>query len=151
MGRNDSKKRTADVRPVDGRKNVRSGESIRTRNDEMKKLQVGIVSRTENTILIEYMKDGVTKRCHIPASVVITNEGLDPSVVDMGVPYGIPFETIFQPSPVTGKQFENAMHVNGIWTYEEMISSPNVILGILQSLYGEDIGSLIAKSKSYRR
>ena len=84
-----------------------------------------------DSVLVEYIDSNKRiQRCYIPQEEV--EQGLvDPKVLDMGIPYGEDWESLFSKYRLDVALLSETLHKNGIWTIDDFRNNGNKILGIL--------------------
>lgn len=99
---------------------------------------VRVIEQRGPSVVVEY--GGGMKRCIIPAEEV-TSGGVDPATLEMGAPYGIPWESVLTLS-ATPQQLADELRRNGIWTVADLESNPQAAFGAIQAVYGVDLAAL---------
>lgn len=107
---------------------------------KVKQISVRIVKATQENTIVEFMLGGLLQRATIP-TVEVHNEKVSDDVLLAGIPYGTPWE--FLDLKTTSIQLANALRMAGIWSYENAVSKPNVVISALQAAYGVDLAALL--------
>ena len=114
-----------------------------------KPVEVTTVKSGNETALVETVKDGKLCRHVIPLAA-LTDKGVLPSVLKLGVKYGIPWEQELKLSATVEKLASN-MRKAGLWTADDVLGNYNKVLGVLQATYGVDLGKISQVAYSYRK
>lgn len=120
------------------------------------KVRVKVVENRGPSVLVEYQEkagekgEKVTlKRCVVPFAAVDEDGKVDAGILELGVPYGIPWESVIVLS-ATPEALAEALRANGIWTYSDIEANPNAVLGAIQAVYGVDLGRLVQAARNYK-
>ncbi len=103
--------------------------------------QVRLIRATGKAALVEWVHQGKLNRAVVPLDA-IQDGAVTNNVLAAAIPYGVAWEEIefHRPSPA---QIANALREAGIWTREDLFANPNKAIGVLQAIYGVDLGALI--------
>jgi hypothetical protein len=105
-------------------------------------VSVRLVEQRGESAVVEYDKAGVgLYRVIVPADAIVEDQASETDL-DMGVPYGLPWESIAVLS-ATGASLANALRVRGIWTLADLERNQPAAFGAIQSVYGVDLAALI--------
>lgn len=105
-------------------------------------MKVKIVSQLGKSVVVEWVDDGMPRRCVLPASSVAT-EYVSEEELLRGVDVGVPWDEI--ELKATSRDLCAALRNCGIWTIEDLRSKPDVVVGVLQALYRVDYQTLLRK------
>jgi hypothetical protein len=112
-------------------------------------MKTKLIRRQDNIAIIEVYDDGQYSRVIVPSNTVADNGRVSPEVVDMGIPYGCPWEEMVTLT-ATPEAIANELRRRGIYTAEDMLSNQRVVLAVVQSIYGVDAQALIKAAVEYR-
>jgi len=105
-----------------------------------KLIPVRVISAQSDNALVEFTMGGIFQRATIPTAELEGDKAPD-DVLIAGIPYGVPWEFVeLSASPIV---LANTLRANGVWTYQQAISSPNKIVAVLQTVYGVDLAALL--------
>ena len=107
---------------------------------KVKQIPVRIVKATQDNTLVEFTLGGLIQRATIPTAEIHDEKAPD-EVLAAGIPYGIPWE--FIELHLKSSDLANALRISGIWTYEDALRNPNLIVSALQAVYGVDLAALL--------
>ena len=114
--------------------------------DELKVKQkrpipVRVLSLSPAAAVVEWSEKGALKRATLQAKD-LQGDSVDPDVLATAIPYGLAWEEVKFNQPTTA-QVANALRAAGIWTKHDLFTRPQAAVGVLQALYGIDLGALI--------
>ena len=105
-------------------------------------LEVTVISLTGAAALVEWQdKEKRLRRATIPAAEVVETGKATEAVLEAGVPYGVAWHKV-EVAGATPQAIEDALHIAGIWTKEDLFTKAATAIGVLQSLYQVDLGAL---------
>jgi len=103
---------------------------------------VTVVDVRGDSAVVEFIKPDVgISRAVIPVSEIVDGQARE-SVLEMGVPYGLPWEAIAVLS-ATPETLARALRERGIWTLADLTHNQPAAFGAIQSVYGVDLAALI--------
>jgi hypothetical protein len=113
-------------------------------------MKVRTVRQSGEASLIEYERDDRSiGRVYVPTSLV-TGEEIDPAVVEMGVPYGLPWEELLdQRVTPEARAAADALRRRGIWTGDDLRRNPNEAAAVLITAYRGWLHRLLAVSEEF--
>jgi hypothetical protein len=113
------------------------------------KTEVKIISRTGNSVLVEYIANELPIRKFVPASKV-SDGFVDDVVLEQGIPYGYPWRDV--KLTFKGDRFEKEMRNAGLWTVQDVMKYPQKLWSALNATFADDVSNIIevAKSESKR-
>jgi len=100
----------------------------------MIKIKARKIKRKGSAVLLEYSQDGVLKRSIVSSKDIEGFKEVDSNIVipenllDQGIPYGIPWELMVMSYTITPLIVSEKLHSLGIWTYEDAISKPQLVM-----------------------
>jgi len=106
----------------------------------IKLLPVRVMSITGKSALVEWVDKGGVHRASLPADKV--GEKVDQELLDAAPSYGVPWADL-PIKPFTGKELQAALYAAGLWTAEDVMTRPQVVIGALQGLLWLHLGSLV--------
>jgi hypothetical protein len=106
----------------------------------IKLLPVRVMSITGKSALVEWVDKGGVHRASLPADKV--GEKVDQELLDAAPPFGVPWAEL-PIKPFTGKELQAALYAAGLWTAEDVMTRPQVVIGALQGLLWLHLGSLV--------
>lgn len=97
--------------------------------------------RTEaKSALVEWVRDGVVKRAYVPRDEI--KEGTcSESVLAVGIPYGIPWAKLIQPT-FDPELLEAELHRRGIWNVDDLRTHGQHVLGAINRATGINLSTL---------
>jgi len=63
--------------------------------------------------------------------------------VEMGIPYGVDWAAVIPGRTVMPSDFARELHKVGIWTPQDAMASPNVVISAIQAVYGIDLAAIL--------
>lgn len=116
------------------------------------KIAYTIITQDDKTALVEFAQDERAKRVVIPVSEIKKeNEGqLDESVLNAGIPYGLPFEDIIELAPNFKQSIADELHNRGIWTAEDMRTFALVVHQAVMRAAGVEASRIIQLVLDYQ-
>lgn len=122
--------------------------NTKTTETEEVKVPYVLIQSEDKTSLVEAKVDGQMVRVFIPTHKLTPDE-LPVSLLNAGIPYGVPFEEIFE-AQASGEAVAKAMHDNGVWTVEDMRNRPEDAIAALQAAYRLDFAMLIKAAEEQK-
>jgi hypothetical protein len=113
------------------------------------RVPVSLVGRYGPSVLVEWVIDGRSKRAVIPAQAIAHDGTADRAELDLGVPYGLPWESLVTPT-VTADTVAECLRRAGIWTAADLNAKPQAALGALQAAYMVDLGALLTAASNHK-
>ena len=111
------------------------------------KIAVTVIKASDKSSLVEFIKDGNIQRVYIPSHMI--DDGMvEDETLEIGIPYGIPWETLLTPS-ATPASLAKALRSAGIWTLEDVQRKPSEVSGALQTAYGIDRAMLLEVARNF--
>jgi len=107
---------------------------------EMQKIQVIIIRRKGESILVQYTREDTLQRCTIPVAQ-LDNNLVDDQVLQAGIPYGYPWEDIQLTFDM--KKFMNELHQVDIWTAEDLLKSPQKLWSALRAALADSLSNVL--------
>jgi hypothetical protein len=113
------------------------------------KVQVRVIgSNLQASTLVELSVPGKLQRFVVPSSSV--KDGLiDEEELEMGVPYGIPWETALPPLRVKVEDLAHELRLRDIWTAEDALRNPQAVYGALQAVYGVELSTILQTASNH--
>ena len=114
-----------------------------------------LLFRKKSAVLVEFRdQDGNPFRYSFPADdIKVESDGstvyLSEEMVDMGIPYGVPWEHLLKDIHITADQLASNLRKNNIWTAEDAMKNPNGLKGALLSSLSVAMSSVIRISKEF--
>jgi hypothetical protein len=105
---------------------------------------VTIISKKDNSTLIQYVDDGVLTRKYVPTAKVDKNF-VDNDVLEQGIPCGFPWREMAL--KFDGMKFENEMHNVGLWTAQDVLKSPQKLWSALQATLADNLSTILELAK----
>jgi len=105
-----------------------------------KLIPVRELSTTGMSSLVEYLDKNGLHRVSVPANKVA--DKMDLELLEAGVPFGVPWAEL-PIKPFTGKELQAALYAAGLWTAEDVMTRPQVVIGAIQGLLWLHLGSLV--------
>ena len=105
-----------------------------------KMIPVVILKASGDNAMVEFTLDKIFQRATIPTNII--EDGKVPEdELRFGIPYGVPWEIV--PLSASSIETANQLRKMGIWTADDAMRNPNVIIAALQAVYGVDLAALI--------
>ena len=112
-------------------------------------MQVKIIERQKQATLVEWIDALGPHRSIIPADKVGASENVDGHELDLGIPYGVPWEMILTLT-VTSHMIARLLRESGIWTEEDMRRNINAVRAVFTEAYSIDLKNLIDSVRQAR-
>lgn len=107
-------------------------------------VQVKVISRRGNSVLVEYISEGLLIRKYVPAGKV-EEAGVSEKVLLQGIPYGYPWDEI--EISFDAKKFLKEMHNVGLWTAEDVLKSPKLLWSALRATLADNVSNILQAAK----
>jgi hypothetical protein len=104
------------------------------------------VSTTGKSSIVEYLDKSGLHRVSVPVEAVA--EKMDLELLEAAPPYGVPWAEL-PIKPFTGAQLQAALYAAGVWTGEDAMKRPQLVIGALQGLLWLHLGSLVEFAAKY--
>jgi len=114
-----------------------------------KLVKVVVIKAYKDTALVELTEAGELVRYIVPLAS-LTDKGILPSDLELGIKYGIPWEQELK-LDATVKKLASNLRKAGLWTAEDIIGNYNLVAGVLQATYGVDLGEISRIAYTYRK
>lgn len=111
------------------------------------KIDVKVIKTVKQAALVEWFLDGHIYRGTIPVSEIHENR-VDESVLQMAIPYGLPWAELVEMN-ATPEDLEHELHRRGIWTFDDLPTRMNDVIGALQTVYRTDASALVRGAKAF--
>lgn len=105
---------------------------------------VTVITKKDNSALVQYVDDGVLIRKYVPTAKVDKNF-IDNEVLDQGIPCGFPWREM--ELQFDGMKFENEMHNVGLWTAQDVMKSPQKLWSALQATLADNLSTILELAK----
>lgn len=112
-----------------------------------KPIPATVINVRGESALVEFRKAGKLKRVIIPAAEA--SNQMDPDILEMGIPYGLPWESIVTLS-VTSETLAERLREAGLWTVEDINANPRAVYGALQAAYGVDLAAILQAAANHK-
>jgi len=112
-----------------------------------KTIPVRLVSQSGKSALVEWTEKDGLHRASIPADKVA--DKVDLELLDAAPPYGVPWAEA-KIKPFTGSELQAALYAAGVWTAEDALNKPQLVIGALQGLLWVHLGSLVEFAAKYK-
>lgn len=104
------------------------------------------IAHENGAVLVEWVNRlGNRHRSWIKPNMILEDNG--PEIVvdgpERGVPYGDDLSKVFEINPEINRDFATALKEQGIWTYADIVLQPQVVFGVLQSVYGVALSDVL--------
>lgn len=110
-----------------------------TKQRKVKQIPVKVISAGVESSMVEFTLGGIFQRATIPTAEIHEDKVADDTLL-AGIPYGIAWEFVeLSASPI---MLANLLRQHGVWTYQDAMSKPNMIVSALQAVYGVDLAAL---------
>jgi hypothetical protein len=111
-------------------------------------MKTKLIRKQDNVALIEVFDNGVYSRVVVPSHSVSDNGKVPADVLEMGIPYGCPWEEMVTLT-ATPEAIANELRRRGIYTAEDMLSNQQAVFSVVQSVYSVDSQALIKAAVEY--
>lgn len=114
-----------------------------------------IIFRKKSAVLLEYVdSENRTQRISVPTDVIKIESDdetvfLTEKIIDLGIPYGIPWEYKLKSLSISPEQIANALHSNGVWTAEDVLKHPDSVKNSLMSMLGVLLSSIVKTAREF--
>jgi hypothetical protein len=119
------------------------------------RVRVRVVRRSGSAALVEWLDNESLRRATVPLSQIEFDDPkmgtVDEEILEMGIPYGLPWEEIIGEIKITPSIIANTLRQHGIWTLEDIEGNSSKIVGALQAAYGLDMATLIRGAHDMRK
>jgi len=106
-------------------------------------IKVKLVATDGQAAIVEYQEAGKIKRAIVPNGDVIKGR-VSKRTLDMSIPYGgVELTNLPEWLTISTADLQDTLRQRGLWTKEDYLKSPEVILGVLQKLYGVDVTRIL--------
>ena len=105
-----------------------------------KAVQIKVIKSTTDNTLVEFTLGGLIQRATIPSAEITDGKAPD-EVLLAGIPYGASWELVALKA--NSILLANTLRTYGIWTFEDAMSNPNLVISALQAVYGVDLAALV--------
>jgi hypothetical protein len=116
-------------------------------SEESKVYPARVVHIAGESALVEWQAEGKLRRCVLP--VGLAGAEIDAETLELGAPYGLPWEEIVTLQATPEALAENLRRA-GIWTLADMARNGKAVFGALQATYGVDLAALIQAANGYK-
>jgi hypothetical protein len=122
---------------------------------KVKKVNVTVVKTINSTCLVEAIQAGRRVRVFLPAREVAVGGGkVDQQIFNAGAPYSMPWKEVILDSGLSmsaeqAGKFEAQLYDADVWTFHDIINSPNAVVGALRAVYQLDLVALILATRKY--
>ena len=107
---------------------------------------INLIISSENTNLYEGIipGEGLVRR-------ILPAKNHEPTLEEFqqGIPYGLPFKEIVQPSEDFSARVEVVLHNAGIWTIDDLRTKGKIVTGALQNIYSIELVRIIQAAELY--
>lgn len=110
------------------------------KEQKTKLIPVRTVSTTGKSSVVEYLDKEGLHRVSIPSSAVA--DKVDLELLEAAPAYGVPWAEM-SIKPFTGKELQAALYAAGVWTADDVMRRPQLVIGALQGLLWLHLGSLV--------
>jgi hypothetical protein len=112
------------------------------------KTPVTIIRQKGESMLVQYLRDGVTTRCTVPVAQIAGGTVAD-QVLAAGIPYGFPWEDIQLTFDM--QKFSNELHQVDIWTAEDLLKSPQKLWSALRAALADQLSQVLDIARNETR
>lgn len=113
-------------------------------NIQSKRTLVTVITRKDNSTLVQYVEAGVLTRRYVPTKKV-DNNYVEKDVLEQGIPFGYPWREM--ELKFDGMKFENEMHNVGLWTAQDVLKSPQKLWSALQATLADNLSTILELAK----
>jgi len=110
-------------------------------------MKVKVIKTEGHASLVEFIENEMPRRVTIPMSALAGDEA-DDEVLAMGIDYGVQWEELSVIPQITPTTLQAALRNHGIWTKDDFLKNPNVIIGVLKTIYGLEYATLATAVKT---
>lgn len=110
-------------------------------------MKVKVIKTEGHAALIEFIENGMPQRVTVPIAALDGNEISNETAL-MGIDHGVQWAEVMPIPQITPNQLQAALRNSGIWTKADFLSNPNVIIGVLKTLYGLEYATLATAVKT---
>jgi hypothetical protein len=109
------------------------------------KTLVTIITSKGDSLLVEYMLDGVLYRKYVPTHKLEGNFISD-EVLEAGIPYGYPWEEMDIKFDM--QEFAVQMHNADLWTAADLLKAPKKLTGVLRKLFESQFKEILKEAEN---
>jgi hypothetical protein len=113
-------------------------------------IKVKLIATEGAAAIIEYSTNGRIERAIVPNGAVKGNR-ISEQDLELGIPYGgieLKNYGISELLTVSLDNLQELLRQRGLWTEDDYLNNPQVILGVLQKLYGVDVTRILNAIKA---
>jgi hypothetical protein len=109
-------------------------------------MQVNPIRQSAQSILVEYSDHAGPHRVTVPSSA-LADSAVNDAELALGIEYGEPWETLLK-LRVTPEHIAAELRRRNIWTYEDLMSAPDVAKGAIAAVVGSQFAQLINAARA---
>ena len=112
-----------------------------------KQVPVRVVATTGKSSVVQWLDKKGLHRASLPNDKV--SEKVDQELLEAAPPFGVPWADA-SVKPFTGDELQAALYAAGVWTAEDVMKRPQLVIGALQGLLWVHLGSLVEFAAKYK-
>jgi len=121
---------------------------------KIKYIEVTKVKEEKNSMLVQYMLDGVLHRMTVPSKILNRGEKkgqfkVDQKLLEAGIEYGDSLISAFEDIVIDKETLVDVFHNHGIWKFEDILDNPSLIKSAVNSQVGGYVADI--QSKFYKQ
>ena len=105
------------------------------------RLPVRVIETRGGSSLVEWVAGGEAHRAFVPAET-LAPDGAPATVLDRGVPYGLPWQDVRLADADLPAALNRALHNAGIWTGDDLVRNQRAAMGAVQAALQIHLGAL---------
>lgn len=116
--------------------------------DKAKLIAVTLIRDVGKSAVVEWRVHGQPQRATLPGDKIVDGK-VDQLLLEAAPAYGVPWRQV-ELVPVPSELLEAALYDAGIWTDLDLRTNPQVVIGVLQALFGVHLGALAEFAAKYK-
>lgn len=102
------------------------------------------IAHKGTSALVEYFEEGRLKRRVVPLPTIV-DDTVDDKVLANGAPYGIDLTKLDLSRQLRAfpTMFETVCHNSGLWTKEDFLGKPTLVMSCLQAALNFDVSAVL--------
>jgi len=111
-----------------------------------KKVEIKILQTKDESALIEYHdKEGYPLRAYLPTSEVEGKDKISLDLLELAIPFGIPWAAMLDLSDLTPERIEQELHKFGIWTRADLDHKDRLLIRLATNMITKAVRSAAEK------
>lgn len=103
-------------------------------------MKIKVISKRKDSVLVEFRKGDRLQRAYVPFTDIKDGE-VSEYKLKLGIPYGVEWAKYIT-LQATPQDLEDNLRNAGIWTAQDALQNPRIVIGVLQKTYQIDLGAI---------